>query len=79
MAKKWFDNKKISYEEVILDDDQERNHFYQECNGDSCSINHETIKTVPQIYIGSNRVGGYSDLIKNESYVYHLLGILSEE
>lgn len=80
MAKKWFDNKKIAYTENVLDSDEERRHFYASCNEDgSCSVNHETIKTVPQIFVNNVRIGGYSELIKNESYVYHLLGMLSEE
>lgn len=67
IALKWFDKHKIDYKETVLDNDHKRIEFYESIgNG---------VSTVPQIFINNNRIGGYSELIKQESYVKHLLNI----
>ena len=53
-ASKLFDKLNIPYEKIILDDYEKRNAFYNENN----------FKTVPQIYINNQHIGGYTDLVK---------------
>ena len=45
------------YEEVCLDDDNERMKFYEEMNSNGYSVN-----SVPQIFIGDKYIGGYQEL-----------------
>lgn len=56
-------------EKIVLDDDNERKSFYNElnkpvCEGERCYINNKKFNTVPQIFIGDNHIGGYTDLVK---------------
>ena len=53
-ASELFDKLNIPYEKIILDDYEKRNAFYNENN----------FKTVPQIYINNQHIGGYTDLVK---------------
>ena len=47
------------YEEICLDDDEERMKFYEEMNANGYSVN-----SVPQIFIGDKYIGGYEELNK---------------
>lgn len=56
-AKTWLKNKGYTFEEINLDNDNERQTFYESVgNG---------VRTVPQIYVDGERIGGYSDLTKS--------------
>ena len=48
------DSKKISYNEIDLSDDSERLKFYEKIG--------DNVKTVPQVFIDDNRIGGFQDL-----------------
>ena len=62
MAKYHLESNNIHYTYVDLTDDSERQNFY---NDTSDKEGLETpINTMPQIYIGFKRIGGYDDLIK---------------
>jgi len=56
-AKMWLKNKGYSYEEVNLDDDAERQKFYERVG--------EGVRTVPQIFVDDERIGGYQELVKS--------------
>lgn len=56
-AKNWLRTKGYAYEEVTLDDDAERQKFYEAVGSG--------VKTVPQIFVDGERIGGYTDLIKS--------------
>jgi glutaredoxin 3 len=56
-AKSWLRGKGYEYEEVTLDDDGERQKFYEEVGSG--------VKTVPQIFVDGERIGGYTDLVKS--------------
>ena len=45
----------LSYEEIDLSDDNERQAFYKKVG--------EGISTVPQIYINDQRIGGFPQLV----------------
>lgn len=65
IAKRWFDSKGLKYQEIVLDCMVERQKFYESVgNG---------VKTVPQIFIKERRIGGYMELVKQESYVNYLI------
>ena len=56
-------------EKIVLDDDQERKNFYDDlnkpvCDGEKCYVRNKKFNTVPQIFIGDNHIGGYTDLVK---------------
>ena len=53
-AKILLDLKKISYNEINLSDDSERLKFYEKIG--------DNVKTVPQVFIDDNRIGGFQDL-----------------
>jgi ribonucleotide reductase alpha subunit len=61
----------IKYEEILLDDDQTRkdtisqlNQEAVKCEDGACTVSGGLIKTVPQIYFGDRRVGGYKELLQ---------------
>lgn len=56
-AKMWLKNKGYSYEEINLDDDVERQKFYERVG--------EGVRTVPQIFVDDERIGGYQELVKS--------------
>lgn len=60
MSKSFFTRHKIKYEEIMLDDDDERKLFYQE----QSVLTDKDIQSVPVIYINDAYVGGYTDLIE---------------
>jgi glutaredoxin 3 len=54
-AKEFFSRKGVPYEEIdVTGDDQMREDLVRRSNGQ---------RTVPQIFIGDQHVGGYSDLV----------------
>lgn len=56
-AKHWLKTRNFVYEEINLDDDGERQKFYESA-GDG-------VRSVPQIYVDEERIGGYQELIKS--------------
>ena len=70
-AKNLLARQEIKYEEINLDDEQTRkdtisqlNQEAVKCNEGVCSVEGGLIKTVPQIYFGDRRVGGYKELLE---------------
>ena len=68
-SKKFLDSYGLAYKEILLDDADERSDFFQKinansCEGDSCSINDIRFKTVPQIFINGEHVGGFNELYR---------------
>ena len=59
LSKMILKNHNIDYDEILLDDDQERNSFFKEIN----STEENEINTVPQIYLNDKRIGGYNELL----------------
>lgn len=59
-AKQFFKDHKISFEEIILDDYQERQEFYQRVS------NGKQVTSVPQIFIDDKHLGTYTDLLNQE-------------
>ena len=56
-AKNWLKQRGYAYEEIVIDNDGERQKFYESVgNG---------VRTVPQIYVDGERIGGFQDLIKS--------------
>lgn len=56
MAKKWFDEKKISYLEHRIDQDPKlRDDMLKRSDGK---------RTIPQIFINQQSIGGYDDLME---------------
>lgn len=57
-AKAWLKQHGFEYEETVLDNDQERLDFYAKIgNG---------VRTVPQIFVDGERLGGFQDLVKSD-------------
>ncbi len=54
-AKNLLDSVDLSFNEIDLSDDIERNEFYKKIG--------EGVKTVPQIFIDDIRVGGFPELV----------------
>lgn len=67
MAMNWFKKHKTPVSEILLNDDKKRLEFYESV-GDG-------ISTVPQIFIDNERIGGYTDLVKQEDYVKWRIGV----
>ena len=59
-AKTFLTNNNLDYSEINLDNDEERLKFYEENPG---------IRSVPQIYLDGERIGGYQDLVSKKDYV----------
>lgn len=59
-AKQWFDQNEISFEEIIIDDYNERTNFYNEMN-QSGKVSFP-ISTVPQIFVDDEHIGGFTEL-----------------
>ena len=70
MAKRLLLQHNISYEEINLDDDVKRKDYFADINKPVCEdgVCHlppgGLVKTVPQIYIGDKRIGGFIELQK---------------
>ena len=59
LAKGWMKSRGFSFSENILDDDVLRNAFYAEHN----------VKSVPQVFVDGERVGGFQEMIKSHLFV----------
>lgn len=56
-AKNWLKQRGYTYEEILMDSDSERQKFYESVgNG---------VRTVPQIFVDGERIGGFQDLTKS--------------
>ena len=67
LSKMLFKNHNIEYDEILLDDDEERNDFFNKlnqplCDENKCTLSKE-INTVPQIFINDKRIGGYNEIL----------------
>ena len=68
-AKHLLNKKKVSYEEINIGyDEKKRDEMLKKSNG---------AKTIPQIFIGGNHIGGYVELkaLENKGELDSLLGI----
>lgn len=65
-AKNWFKQKNVEFEEILLDaaTPDIKQAFFKDCPG---------AKTVPQIIVDDNLIGGYDNLIEKEGFVKRLL------
>lgn len=69
MAKKWFNNNGVEFKEILLDNptQEQKLEFFNDAPG---------ARTVPQIIIGGELIGGYEDgLLAKEDHVRELLGL----
>jgi len=57
MAKDWLTSNGFKYKVVVHDDIREKMKFYESCGND--------VRSVPQIFVDDERIGGYQDLIKS--------------
>ena len=68
MAKNWFKEHGIEYEEQLMEREEDRLAFYQTLNDmeETIGKNARTrrINSVPQIFIDEERIGGYDNLMK---------------
>lgn len=71
MAKDWFKSNKLEFKEVLIDDNKERSKFYESLGPD--------VKTVPQIFIDGERIGGFDNLMKRKEEVLARLNITFTE
>lgn len=71
MMKKWFNNKKIQIQEILIDNVSDKKYYTNK-------YNIENLKS-PFLIINNNNIGSYMDLLKQESYVEYLLGIKNLE
>lgn len=70
-AIKWFNDNAIKYEYKILDDIDQRKALYLNLS----KTYNTNVETVPQIFIGSEYIGGYSNLINKQDLVKELYNI----
>ena len=56
-AKIWLKQKDYQFEEISLDDMEVLQEFRN---------NNPSLKTVPQIFVGNESIGGFSELIKSK-------------
>lgn len=69
-AKQFFESKGVDFEEIdVTGDDEARQKLVRDSGGQ---------RTVPQIWIGSTHVGGYTDLVKLDQDG-KLQGVLDKE
>lgn len=59
LACDWFDQRGISYDYIKLDNPEEKRKFYE-------SYAREGVKTVPQIIINGERLGGFTELVRSQ-------------
>ena len=68
MAKNWFKEHGIEYEEQLMEREEDRLAFYQTLNDmeETIGKNDRTrrINSVPQIFIDDERIGGYDNLMR---------------
>lgn len=58
MAKMFFKKHKVEYTEILMDDQAERQAFYDRIG--------DNVKSVPQIFVDDVRIGGYSEMIASQ-------------
>lgn len=63
--KSWFDVHKVDFEEINLDNDADRSAFFRN-NG---------VKTVPQLYIDEDRIGGIDAFLDREEEIKERLNV----
>lgn len=56
-AKTWLNKRNYTYQEISLDDPNIRDEFVTK---------YPDLKSVPQIFVGEENIGGFSDLIKSK-------------
>lgn len=65
LAKEWFNENNIEFNEILLDNKDAISKFIKECPG---------LKTVPQIIIDGELIdGGYKGLMENKEEILSLL------
>jgi glutaredoxin 3 len=70
-AKAFLKRNDIGFTEINLDDDEERVKFYETVgNG---------IRSVPQIYVDGERIGGYQELVKSDIVARKNAGNFNED
>ena len=55
MAKDWLVEHGFEFDVILHDNDDERQNFYESCG--------EGVRSVPQVFVNDERLGGYQDLI----------------
>lgn len=69
-AKQWFNSFNIDYIEHCMDDEDERLSFFQRINNNKEQLGvAQAVNTVPQIFIDGKRVGGYSELLRQQESI----------
>jgi len=69
-AKQWFNSFNIDYIEHCMDDEDERLSFFQRINNNKEQLGvAQAVNTVPQIFIDGKRVGGYSELLRQQENI----------
>ena len=69
-AKKWFNEHIIDYNEHCMDDEEERLAIYQRINNVQEQLGaRENVGSVPQIFVDGERIGGYTDLIRQQEKI----------
>jgi ribonucleotide reductase alpha subunit len=90
LAKSLLKKYDFDFTEVVLDDLETRKQFYNsimenehlDTNTDT-NTNTDTINSVPQIYFGSNRIGGYTELeeylrpVFNYNKLHYITGVIT--
>lgn len=65
-AKNYLAKNGIEYTEINLDDNEARQAFYAKCGGG--------VRTVPQIFVDGERIGGFQELVKSDVVARHQAG-----
>lgn len=63
-AKTWFKSKNIEFQEIDLSIEENRNKFLNDV-----VPHYPNARTMPQIFINGEHIGGYDDLIAKQDYV----------
>lgn len=63
-AKAWLNENDISYNEIMLDNQDAIAQYQQDCPGK---------KTVPQILVNGELIGGHDELMEKKEYVLNVL------
>jgi len=58
MAKLFFKKHNVAYTETVMDDNVERQAFYERIG--------DNVKSVPQIFVDGVRIGGYTEMINSQ-------------
>lgn len=69
-AKAFLKKNDIEYTEKNLDDDEIRTAFYTE---------HAGVRSVPQIFIDGERIGGFQELVKSDILIRKQAGNFGED